>query len=105
MTNKVLLSVVTALMLSACATPTPKVLSATGGSKADGTVQLSYEYGLFEQPVIDYQAAQNTAEKRCAAWGYKNAESFDTGVEQCQAYNGYGNCVRSRVTVTYQCIN
>lgn len=93
------------VLLVGCATPVHKTLNATGGSKADATVQLSYEYGLFEQPIVDYQAAQETAKKRCSAWGYKNAESFDTGVEQCVAYNGYGNCVHARVTITYQCIN
>jgi hypothetical protein len=32
---------------------TTKEFVATGGSRADGTVHLSYEYGMFESPHED----------------------------------------------------
>ncbi len=34
------------LVLAGCATQ--KIMVPTGGSRADGTVNLSYEYGMFE---------------------------------------------------------
>jgi hypothetical protein len=76
-------------------------MQATGGSKADGTVDLSFNYGLFEKPVVDWQAALVTAKQKCAAWGYKDAESFGGQKRSCQD----GDCDNVIVTVTYQCIN
>lgn len=48
------------VVLAGCATPVS--LIPTGGSRADGTVKLSYEYGLFDKPVIDQSQAQVSAE-------------------------------------------
>jgi hypothetical protein len=89
------------LILIGCATP--KMLQAVGGSRADGTVDLAYEYGLFEEPQVDVAGAASTAAERCAVWGYSGAEPFGGGREQCLQRNGYGNCLRAVVTVTYQC--
>jgi hypothetical protein len=87
--------------LTACATNiTPQ---ATGGSKADGTVTLSYEYGVFEKPVVDWSVAGATAKQRCKAWHYKNAEAFGGAQTRCLAADGYGGCTRTQVNVTYQC--
>ncbi len=89
------------LLITGCATNiTPQ---ATGGSKADGTITVSYEYGVFEQPVVDWTAANRTAKERCKAWHYRNATAFGGTQNQCLAYNGYGSCVRMRVNITYQC--
>ena len=77
---------------------------ATGGSKADGTVIASYEYGVFQKPVVDMNAAYNSAKKRCQGWGYKNAEAFDAAQNECITRNGDGNCRQMRVNITYQCI-
>ncbi len=90
------------IALAGCSTV--KTLQATGGSKSDGIVNLSYEYGMFEEPVVQYEQGQATARARCKAWGYKDAESFDAGQEDCLARNGYGNCTKARVTIAYQCI-
>ena len=91
------------LALNACATQ--KTLIPTGGSKADGIVSLSYEVGMFEQPIVDYSQGVQAAIQRCEAWGYSDAEAFGGQESRCQAYNGYGNCVRQMVTVKYQCID
>lgn len=91
------------LLLTACATPT--TMSATGGSKADGIVEMSYEYGEFQQPVIDPEQGMVSAVKRCKAWGYKKAEPFDGGVSTCIIPGGFGGCSRMRQTISYQCIN
>jgi len=79
-----------------------KVPVATGGSRADGTVQLSYEYGLFERPQVDWGTAQLTAVQRCRAWGYGQADPFQP-LSRCLATDGSGNCVRFQITTTYQC--
>jgi len=88
-------------LISACATNvTPQ---ATGGSKADGTVTVSYEYGMFEQPVVNWTVANSTAKERCKAWHYENAEAFGGSQNRCLAVDGYGNCARTQVNITYQC--
>jgi hypothetical protein len=79
-------------------------MTATGGSKSDGTVKLSYQYGIFDEVKIDNNHAIQTAIKKCGRWGYTNAEAFGGSISHCQAYNGYGNCVRRLVTTEYQCI-
>lgn len=92
---------VLALVLSGCATQ--KTWFATGGSKSDATVKLSYEYGLFEKPVVDYQQAAALANQKCTVWGYSGAEAFGGRMQTCNAHNGYGNCVDWTVTAEFQC--
>lgn len=94
---------VSVLALNGC--ETVKTLNATGGSKSDGTVVMSYTYGMLEKPIIQLDAALVSATKRCKAWGYSKAEAFDSGNETCITYNSYGNCVSMRVDVTYQCLD
>jgi YecR-like lipoprotein len=50
-----------------------KKLVATGGSRADGTVTLSYEFGALENPKLDFSQGVSTARDRCRAWGYTDA--------------------------------
>ncbi|MDR3490967.1 MAG: YecR family lipoprotein [Gammaproteobacteria bacterium] len=88
------------LALTGCATT--KTLQPISGSKADGTVTLAYEYGMFESPTVDWNRANITAKQRCAAWGFNNAQAFGNGQSQCTAYNQYG-CTRQQVNVVYQC--
>ena len=97
---KLALIVGTSFIVVACATT--KTLQAVGGSRADGTVKLAYEYGMFEKPRVDTTAALQTARARCQVWGYKDAEPFGAAMTQCTATNQYG-CVRTMVTVEYQC--
>lgn len=91
-----------ALAATGCAVQ--KELVPTGGSRSDGTVELSYEFGMFETPTVDATQGALTASQRCRAWGYSDAEAFGGSKSQCQAFNGYGNCLRTLVTVQYQCI-
>jgi hypothetical protein len=79
-----------------------KQLVPTGGSRADGTVKLSYEYGMFEVPQLDAQQGLNAARQRCAAWGYTDAEPFGGTNTKCNRYSGR-DCVRWFVTIEYQC--
>lgn len=93
---------VSALFLASCSVV--KVLQATGGSRADGIVELSYQYGSFEKPVVDWGQGTRTATERCQAWDFERAEPFGGSTSQCQSFDGYGNCVSQLVTVKYQCI-
>lgn len=78
-------------------------LTPTGGSRADGTVDLSYEYGVYTVPKVQWEAGLKVAKERCAAWGYDSAEKFGGEVKKCNQSDSYGNCVRWFVTVQYQC--
>lgn len=97
------LTVIGAAVLALAGCATPMDMQATGGSRSDGTVELSYEYGLFQRPVVDMARAEVTATQRCQAWGYRAAEPFGGQINHCNQYNGYGNCLDMFVTVKYQC--
>lgn len=93
------------LVVLACAgCTTIKVPQAVGGSKADATVKLSYQYGGFEKPEVDWDQANLKARKKCNVWGYKDAEPFEASESVCSAWGQYG-CISRTVTTTYQCIN
>ena len=85
-----------------CATATRKEFVATGGSRADGVVVLSYEYGMYEEPQEDQEQGAALAASICAGWGYVGANPFGE-TQQCQPVNGYGNCFPKKVTRRYQC--
>ena len=93
--------IVAGSLLAGCATT--KTLQPISGSRADGTVVLAYEYGVFEQPQPQWDLALVTARERCRAWGYNKAQPFGGGQKQCVAVDGYGSCMRWIVKVTYQC--
>ena len=88
-------------LLAACAVP--KQMTATGGSRSDGTIKLSYEYGRFEQPQVDLSQGMRVAKARCAAWGYTGAEAFGGSTKTCNQPSGSG-CERWIVTTEYQCL-
>ena len=86
-------------ILAGCAVPVQYV--ATGGSKADGTVELSYDAGAFMSPVTDEQQGANLAAQRCNSWGYGHAEAFGGTVREC-----YDNACNSfRISKQYQCVD
>ena len=89
------------LALGGCATPMN--YAATGGSRSDGTVKLAYQYGGFQQPVVDAKQGRELAKAKCSAWGYTGAEPFGGEVRNCTAYNQYG-CAQFLVTAEYQCL-
>ena len=92
-----------ALMLLTTGCATQKELIATGGSRADGTVKLSFEYGLFESPKLNTEQGLNVASQRCLAWGYTKAEPFGGYTSNCVNPSRNG-CTRWMVTIEYQCI-
>src|SRR5262245_37198993 len=89
------------MSLSGCAVQ--KSLTATGGSRADGTVKMSYTLGIFEVAKVDWSTGASTAAQRCAAWGYSNAEPFGGETRTCSSRGIYGDCMEWTVTMEYQC--
>jgi hypothetical protein len=87
-------------LLAGCATVSQ--MQATGGSRSDGIVKLSFEYGMFDKIHIDEAAALQTARQRCGVWGYTDADPFGGVVRQCQHYSSLG-CTHYFVTKEYQC--
>jgi hypothetical protein len=92
-----------ALALIGCAIKTPVALVPTGGSRADGTVTLSYEIGSMQKPIVNMEQAAAAAGERCTAWGYHSAQPFGGETRQCQQPSEYG-CLRWFVSMTYQCL-
>ena len=91
------------LMLGLASCATHKDWVATGGSRADGVVRLSYEYRLFEAPQVDAQQGVNLAASRCAAWGYSSAEPFGGATRVCNNFSS-SSCNSWLVTAVYQCL-
>ena len=89
-----------ALALSGCATQ--KDWAATGGSKSDGTIKLSYEVGLFQVAEVSEAQAISLAKRRCSVWGYTGAEAFGGSTKACNQASG-GSCNSWLITKEYQC--
>lgn len=90
----------TILACTGCATKVSTM--ATGGSKADAIVHMSYEYGQYQTPIVDWDATQREATRVCRGWGYWWAEPLGGGASECTYRNAYG-CARRVVTYPYQC--
>ena len=88
--------------LAGCATVSN--MTATGGSRADGIVRLSYERGSWDKVNIDEADALRTAQARCQTWGYRDAEAFGGTTRVCNQPGLFGGCGRWLVTKEYQCI-
>lgn len=90
------------LLISGCVVQ--KELIPTGGSRADGTIELSYEYTEFQTPEVNIQQGIDSARQRCIAWGYADAEPFGGQKSTCQQLGGVSGCTKTLVTIEYQCI-
>jgi len=90
----------TALALTGCATP--KQWEATGGSKNDGVVQVSYELGQFESGQTSAAQGLTVASERCNTWGYKHAEVTGSEKNICRTMGQY-NCLQTTITQDYLC--
>lgn len=96
-----MLILVLSATLSSCAINI--VPEATGGSRSDGIVEFSYEYGALRRPEVDWAAADGQAVQRCAAWGYSSASAFSAPARECAMTDAAGSCLRFKVTRRYQC--
>jgi len=88
-------------VLSGCSTP--KHWSATGGSRSDATVTLSYEVSEFEKPVLSASEAISLAKRRCRSWGYSGAEAFGGTTRSCAQFGGFNGCRTWVVSKEFQC--
>jgi hypothetical protein len=79
-----------------------KVPVPAAGSRADGMVDFSYEHGPFEVPKVDEAATRVAAAGRCRAWGYDDADPFNS-MSKCEVPGGWAGCSVFRVTMRYQC--
>src|SRR5574337_1042175 len=70
-------------LISGCAVT--KEWSATGGSRSDGVVRLSYEVAEMEKPQLSEQQAIRLASQRCRTWGYTGAEAFGGATRKCRS--------------------
>jgi hypothetical protein len=77
---------------------------ATGGSRADGVVDMAYDYRSLENPVIDPKQAYSIARSKCALWGYADTEPFGGKIQACTLRSGFGECAAWQVTIKYQCL-
>ena len=99
---KALLALIAAITITGCATK--KDFYAMGGSRADGTVDMAYDFRQFESPVVNPAQAQSIAKSKCRVWGYNDAEAFGGMTQNCHQRDGFGTCVAGQVVHTYQCI-
>jgi hypothetical protein len=90
-----------ALLSTGCAVQ--KNYGASGGSKSDGTVKMSYTYGAFQIPKVNEAGALKMATSRCNSWGYDSAQSFDFVDKRCQQYSADMGCIAWIVTKEFQC--
>jgi hypothetical protein len=99
MMRKTGLAVFIVVLISGCAFQ--KELVATGGSRSDGIVKMSYEHYFYEMPEIDFTQALDSARQRCNAWGYTGAEPFGGIIRTRQPARGVFD--KWFVTIDYQC--
>lgn len=91
-----------ALLVAGCAvTKTPV---ATGGSRGDASIEMSYDVFGGQQVIPDWPAAQIGADQRCQAWGYSRAVAYDGTTTRCNASNAFG-CINETITRNYQCLD
>ena len=102
MKNIKVLSIIGILFMSGCAVH--KEYAATGGSRSDGTIELSYQVEQFEKPRVNEEQGKQLALSKCKKWGYNDAEAFGGKETDCQARNGYGNCISAKIITQYQCV-
>ncbi|MCY1283412.1 YecR-like lipoprotein [compost metagenome] len=101
-TSKALLLIASLAAAGGCAVK--KDFYAMGGSRADGTVDMAYDFRQFEQPIVSHDQARSIAKSKCGVWGYRDAESFGGMTQNCYQRDGFGSCVAGQMIIKYQCI-
>lgn len=96
----VLLAVAVSMNLAGCATT--KQWAVSGGDKAQGLVQVSYEFPEYNEPPVSEEQAARIAQGRCEGWGYDDAQPIPGQVRQCSNMDA-GNCDQWKVTREYRC--
>lgn len=102
MKNIILSIVVAAFFALEAGCVTVKEWAATGGSRSDGIVVLSYTHGNFESPQSDLAQGAMIAEERCKSWGYQGAQAFGGEIKRC-TMPAPGGCNYWQVDRQFQC--
>jgi hypothetical protein len=93
---------VLAVAAAAVGCTTYKLWTESASDSELGIVQLSYEYGKFENPQVDERAGVNMARERCKEWGFPEAQRK---AEERQCIDGMKtDCSRWKVLREYQCL-
>lgn len=91
-----------AILVLATGCTTYKLWNEAGSDQDSATVDLSYEYGKFENPMVDERAGVEMARERCKDWGYPSAQRKG---EDRQCIDGIEtSCGKWRVTRHYRCV-
>lgn len=100
---KHLVTLLAIVALTGCIS-TPMQWGASGGSRADGIVELSYTYNYMQKPITSEVQGRLRAAQMCLAWGYVNGvEPMDVDERKCES-SSYNGCDLWRVTRKYQCL-
>jgi len=94
-----------AFLLYGCAAPPATPLVASGGSRAAGVVEFSYEY-RFIDPEPSRSDGLEEALGRCKAWGYKGVLPLNNArLSRCSqpSFWSSSSCEWKAVTYHYQC--
>ena len=86
-----------------CACSVQKAFVPVGGSRADATIEMAFDYGGLQVPKWDKAQADAGALERCKAWGYNGAEAFGSYTSRCVQF-GSKSCNVYRMSMTYQCL-
>ncbi len=90
---RIIIAALAVVFLSGCAellaTPEPKMKTGfpVGGSQADGTVTLVYEYGRYETYQVNWEDMQKQAQDMCMGWGYNTAEKVGGELSDCTEHS------------------
>ncbi len=112
--SNMIITVAVTLGISGCST-VPVVPFDTDGSRSDGIVKMVAPVGTFdsaETMIVDWDAAEQSASRRCRQWGYSGVEAFSGITIECLETSCYSStyysscgCSREQVTRNYQCID
>ncbi len=109
------LMIIVLVLLAGCVPLQPIEVGVTSGSKSDGNIIISAQYpggpqsllGDKRRPQMFTEDQRQMAVKRCAAWGYTDAQPFGSSVTKCINMGHdliLGNfCITSEISVVYQC--
>lgn len=102
MLTRVLMVILIAASTTLAGCATPVVPTVSGGSRADGVVVLTGDYGLWKKGEIDWREALVDAKAACQGWGYRDAKAFDRYQWRCTSDTPIG-CANTQVTLRFQC--
>lgn len=92
----------TAAALTACVTPAAPIKVA-GGNQSEGTVVMSVDYNIMQNPQTNWQEGLQKASAQCMQWGYTGAIPSSKPSQTCSTKTQNGDCIGWTVSSTFQC--